>query len=599
MVFIIFGLICTNLFFGSVHDVVALSLSGLYIPIATTILLESVITKRNNWPFNRFKSFVLLLIILQIVLSLLNKAGDFNRQLGIFEFHEFFRFLPHSYNYILSGFKLVEVLGIICYFICANYFYKKSFQQDRIRENCNILVLLGLFSCFIAFIGVIDRYTDLLNISSFFNNPGNVVNRSFSIFGYRGNYCSNFIIFIPIFYLPFFKPDRFIIKNDKNSSKIFVLCFIFIIIQSLAIIISLSRLGIILCIFLNLLCLGRLLKGFKLYLSFISIFLIAILVISKYSILNERILHYDPWHAVNSIGDTNDYTIKLEFKLLTEFEDEVKVFLLTDSFKENLRKNYVALFLNSRESGYLRFSNYKTKESQNIAFEFDKLKLGEKNRIIIWCKNNILSVKVNNSNAKIDEPSSINSVASINVKYAHIYPVKTKSNIQLIKNNSLSFSCASPLGLIRENFSLNFDKKLDIREFNQRSSGRSIIYRNCFHILKNISIWGYGLGSFPSVYHIYKSDNDPAEYWCHSDPLQTIIEMGAIGALVIGVLFINFKKCTPFIYRFMGASQQLPMWNVTLPIIFIFCLFDFPFQVFSFKVTLISVFFIHKKLCKV
>lgn len=124
------------------------------------------------------------------------------------------------------------------------------------------------------------------------------------------------------------------------------------------------------------------------------------------------------------------------------------------------------------------------------------------------------------------------------------------------------------------------------------ASGRLFIWKNTITAISKQPIWGYGAGSFPSVYgevqraHFSSNDYTEAEEYVAGSPeyafnecLQMCIEGGLFLLIIVLFFFIVLLKRGIYIKEYGICATLLGL--------FIFSLFSYPFQELSFGVVAI------------
>jgi hypothetical protein len=125
---------------------------------------------------------------------------------------------------------------------------------------------------------------------------------------------------------------------------------------------------------------------------------------------------------------------------------------------------------------------------------------------------------------------------------------------------------------------------------NFQQESRFDIYHRLPAIAKQNAVWGYGPGSFSSIYFVHRQPilvhGDNSELvswsaWAHCDPFETIISFGIIGTSII-VFFLSVAVIYPLIY-YKQYSGDYHILLIILPLVgcIIHSLLDFPFQIYS------------------
>jgi len=122
---------------------------------------------------------------------------------------------------------------------------------------------------------------------------------------------------------------------------------------------------------------------------------------------------------------------------------------------------------------------------------------------------------------------------------------------------------------------------------------RSILYQDTWRMARDRVLFGWGMGSYPTVFNLYNSqtskvDRLPIIYHdAHSDWIQSVAEIGLVGTLLVGVaalmpvLAIRSAKIRPIpFFLFSGcvliaayAWIEFPFGNVAVVLAWWFCLF--------------------------
>jgi O-antigen ligase len=129
----------------------------------------------------------------------------------------------------------------------------------------------------------------------------------------------------------------------------------------------------------------------------------------------------------------------------------------------------------------------------------------------------------------------------------------------------------------------------------QRAIGsRSVLYRDTWSMARKRILFGWGMGSFPTVFALYNSqvskvDRIPIVYHdAHSDWIQSVAEIGLAGTAMIGaavllpVLAVRRAKLTPIpFFLFFGALLtglyawiEFPFGNVAVVLAWWLCFFS-------------------------
>ena len=124
--------------------------------------------------------------------------------------------------------------------------------------------------------------------------------------------------------------------------------------------------------------------------------------------------------------------------------------------------------------------------------------------------------------------------------------------------------------------------------------GRTLVYEACWYASKTSPAWGYGLGSFTSVYPFYRQAEVRDLYYeyAHSDWVELLLEFGWVGSLPIAI------------WAFAAAAYPLrERWNRTSPIrrslgsvlaigilgCLVHAAMDFPLKIASIQLTWVAL----------
>ena len=123
-----------------------------------------------------------------------------------------------------------------------------------------------------------------------------------------------------------------------------------------------------------------------------------------------------------------------------------------------------------------------------------------------------------------------------------------------------------------------------------QQESRSDIYQHLTKMFQEKHVWGYGPGTFSSVYIAHRlpvlvsSNNQKLvawSAWAHSDPLETLITYGTVGSCLIGAILL-IGILTPLqIARRSLFRSRLPILLLPLVGFLAHSIIDFPFQVYS------------------
>src|SRR5208283_2097965 len=113
---------------------------------------------------------------------------------------------------------------------------------------------------------------------------------------------------------------------------------------------------------------------------------------------------------------------------------------------------------------------------------------------------------------------------------------------------------------------------------------RAVLYRDTWRMARERPVFGWGMGSYPSVFALYntqepKGDRIPVVYHdAHSDWLQSVAEIGFAGTALVGcavllpLASIRWRRLTPFPYFLLSgcllvalyACVEFPFGNVAV-----------------------------------
>ena len=124
--------------------------------------------------------------------------------------------------------------------------------------------------------------------------------------------------------------------------------------------------------------------------------------------------------------------------------------------------------------------------------------------------------------------------------------------------------------------------------------GRTLVYESCWHASRTSPVWGYGLGSFTSIYPYYRQTEIRNLYYeyAHSDWVELLLEFGWVGGLPIaGWALVALGY--PLRERWNRSSPIRRSLGSVLAIGILGCLIhaamDFPLKIASIQLTWVAL----------
>lgn len=505
-------------------------------------------------------TFTLLLLILFI--QIFNYSSEFQESFGYFTyFRHAATWLPTTYNKTATLNCLFwAILFYLNYLILLlNYFADPQIFKLIIKKsiiiNSSVVVLWQLFT----------TLSNYFSINNFFYQFLASINTGCFTYVYKNNgIFTLFTLSLCVLY------DRGYRK--PNLVRNYAIVIILLLMSGLC----RSRLGI-----LSALLLGLQLNFYNIYkfhqiIKTRKLFILGLLILFTAFINSSGFGLLKPWPYKRIDKLLNYEKIVLDYRFEKFSNPKTRSLILGLSESELSRFSNVSLNVVLEPTGYLTF-NYANKKRIQIT-EIARMNVNGYKMldlsIEIQPKSTEGSILITNNNGVIINSTGLELE---NIHNLFLPESITDGITEIGKNRKLAIKYINKNVFTKQTYNPGsfLNKLLD------STSKRDVIYNNSLRMATDHLVFGVGIGSWSSVYSLYKGNDEIWQAWCHSDILEILIEIGLLGLCAFVFIFwIELKwiqKIVIFRIKFLLYLSPL------LP----FFLFDFPLQVIGCKLSLL------------
>ena len=594
-----------------------------YYPFRWTAQRNGHSTPQPNKRDWRTKAIAALTIYMlgYILISILNVRAAFNHEFNIFEYQDnYIKWLPHTYDQHSTIQYFLVILGLSCsfwgirdwlYAITCKERRNSIVNKDKIRERFDskqsilpipirlkrLLWLLSISGGLIALIGIIQRLDGTANLLWIYERTRFAIpEQSYGPFGYRGNGATylNLILPLTIGLLIYHKKlsnsghPSLQTKSKSQPYYLLILCIFIFLYGSL---LTLSRTGFLLSIFILILCILLYFKKhklskrivFSLLVLFPILYLLGVQLISNTQ-FSKRWNVRTAWHETDIKAPVNQDEITANFYLPSPpYVKPLELWTISNS-KISSYQNYQFLArIYPDATLQILFTNITSRANIYNTYDLSKIDIFNKTNLITVSRKENLLVKINNIQQKtITSSNSITKkwnqqIIPNEIEICYEWPINQDN--ELIRFYGIKYLSESDG--IKAEFSVDGRNSLNIMDYFKKVTGRSRIYDDAWTMFKDFVLLGCGAGSWSQTYILYRDMDEPWHAWVHCDWLEYGITLGILGGLpcivILGLLFIHTKQ---------NPAIRINEWiiygvNISLITCLIHAVVDFPLQVVS------------------
>ena len=566
---------------GPVHLVSEIDFAQILCCLLTFLLLFNRDYKFNtsyakkHWLLH----YIFIYIIFYISLQIINSAGDINAITESLEYNEFYiRFIPYSYNKTASIAGIVKLISCVMFlysfvFLISPYITKQSIVEP-------IFFNVVMFGGILALVAIIQREVGTDKIAFVYENQIKNMDHTLGPFGYRTNGVSflNIILCLGLGFLLDMCRQVNITKSKYLLLLPSTLCIIY------ACLTSFSRSGSIMTIIIIMTFLFKLFREQKQRHKTIWLVSLVLLILGFKIVSKDQIKHLFDRFSLNTFtiennnnNVYNNFVIGLDFDFLyNEINQDVKIIGFANSYNYKYKVNEVYLTLKKDGTLELKIKDKNREYIGHIIGFVESIKVN--NYIELYCNSKGAYLKTKDSNKIIYFSDTLKQFGNVwEFKFDEIQLSNITNHSEILSVNKATIKVIDDNKYVKiydyDSYPISFI-------FSKIAESRKRIYHNTINMLTDNFMFGFGYQSWPYVYKLYKDVDEVAEFWCHCDPLQFLLELGVLGSFVIICLFIYLLKLPLNITHFKNFSNSFFALKFMLVITVIHSFVDFPFQVY-------------------